>query len=404
VYGQPQGVLTVAMYERFSAVMRAWYALHLFSGGAIPKPRDEPSIRTGDPDAARILLIGNGPCQGNGVLTYQLALPGQLSRTLKRRMNRSADVDYIGTEAMNMASATAWLADHPLDGYDLAVVLVGTSDAARLTSEREWERGLRTLLAKLRDGMPGGTEIAVGSIPEVTALTAHNKTLGRVAERHRRRLDRVTAAVTSTVDGVSFFPLGTPHADPAGGAEAYRFWAESVAEGIQPVLERTVPRPTTEPPARRWDWSGGPAVVELASTGGSEELQRLAAVAQETFGVELAVVTLLNGDRTWYAMHTEVLPAHIPTELSYCRYTAHNGGPMIVPDARLDPRFADNPLIEVVMMPFYAGYPLQSSTGETIGSFCLHGAQPRASVPLEEFRELAMQAQAELQRYETKLA
>jgi GAF domain-containing protein len=390
------------MYERFRAVMRAWYALHLFSGGEIPKPRDEPSIRTGDPDAACILLIGNGPCQGNGVLTYQPALPGQLSRAIKRRMNRAADIDYVGTEAMNMASATAWLADQPLDGYDLAVVLIGTSDAARLTSEREWERGLRTLLGKLRDGMPAGTEIAVGSIPEVTALAAHNRTLGRIADRHRRRLDRVTAAVTSTLDDVSFFPLSTPQADPASGAEVYRLWAESVAEGIQPLLERTVPHASIELQARHWDWSGGPAVVELASTGGSQELQRLAAIAQETFGVELAVVTLLNGDRTWYAMHTEVLPSHIPTELSYCRYTAQNGGPMIVPDARLDPRFADNPLIEVVQMPFYAGYPLQSSSGDTIGSFCLHSAEPQ-QIPLDEFRELAMQAQAELQRYETTL-
>ena len=392
-------------------MMRAWYALQLFSGGAVPKPRDEPRVRSGQPDADRILLIGNGPCQGNGVLTHQLALPGQLSRALKRRTDRAADVDYIGAEAMNMAAATAWLGDHPLEEYDLAVIMIGGSDAVRLTSGRAWETDLRGLITRLRGGMRAGSEIAVASIPKLTALTAHNGMLGKLAEQHARRLDAITEAVTGELD-VAFFPLITPTADPTrseGSPELYRLWAEIVVDGVVPALE--LARATAVPAdasslERDWAWSGGAEAVRLASEGGSVELQRLASVAQETFGVELAVVTLLDNDRVWYAMHTEVLPAYIPSELSYCKYTAVNGGPMIVPDARIDPRFSENPIVDVAMMPFYAGYPLESSTGEIIGSFCLHAAEPRpeTSIPLDELRDLALQAQTELWRYETTVA
>jgi len=391
--------------------MRAWYALQLFSGGSVPKPRDEPSVRSGDPEADRVLLVGNGPCQGNGVLTHQLALPGQMSRGLRRRTGRGADVDYIGAEAMNMASSTAWLGDEPLDDYDLAVVMIGGSDAMRLTSERAWEADLRGLVARLREGMRPGSEVAIASIPKLTALSAHDGMLGKLAERHARRLDAVTESVAAE-SGATFFRLVTPAPDPSrseGSPELYRLWSEIVVDGIAPALERaraTAVPSTTAALERLWEWSGGPEAVRLAGQGGSAELQRLASVAQETFGVELAVVTLLDNDRVWYAMHTEVLPAYIPTELSYCKYTAVNGGPMIVPDARIDPRFSENPIVDVAMMPFYAGYPLESSTGEIIGSFCLHAAQPRteSSIALDELRDLALQAQTELWRYETTVA
>ncbi|MEO8528906.1 MAG: hypothetical protein ABI435_07490, partial [Pseudolysinimonas sp.] len=46
--------------------------------------------------------------------------------------------------------------------------------------------------------------------------------------------------------------------------------------------------------------------------------------------------------------------------------------------------------------------PLRSSEGQVIGSFCLQGSRPRdaSAVSMDALRDLAMQAQAEIQRYE----
>jgi GAF domain-containing protein len=76
---------------------------------------------------------------------------------------------------------------------------------------------------------------------------------------------------------------------------------------------------------------------------------------------------------------------------------------MVVPDAQRDPRFAGNPFIDITGMDFYAGYPLHSSDGDPIGTFCLLDRRTRAAstVPVDVLRDIALQAEAELQRYET---
>jgi len=61
--------------------LRAWYAFKQLRLRTQPRPTDVPAIRSGDPAADRILVVGNGPSQGWGVLTQQLALTGQLAES-----------------------------------------------------------------------------------------------------------------------------------------------------------------------------------------------------------------------------------------------------------------------------------------------------------------------------------
>jgi GAF domain-containing protein len=77
---------------------------------------------------------------------------------------------------------------------------------------------------------------------------------------------------------------------------------------------------------------------------------------------------------------------------------------VIIPDTGKDPRFVDNPLVDVSFINFYAGYPLRASDGHVIGSFCLQGSQPRraSSVALDLLRQLAVEAEEVLRSYETE--
>ncbi len=116
----------------------------------------------------------------------------------------------------------------------------------------------------------------------------------------------------------------------------------------------------------------------------------------------MAVVSLVDGDRLFYGNNTDVFPPSVPLDLSFCRYTVATGEPVIIPDTRRDERFADNPLVELSYINFYAGYPLRAIDGTVIGSFCLQGSRPRSgrSVSIDELRSYALQAQVEIQRYE----
>ena len=60
-----------------------------------------------------MLLLGNGPTHGWGVVSHQLALTGHLGRALSAQTGDAWDVDYVGDELMNVATALNWLGRRP---------------------------------------------------------------------------------------------------------------------------------------------------------------------------------------------------------------------------------------------------------------------------------------------------
>ncbi|MFW8745048.1 GAF domain-containing protein, partial [Mesorhizobium japonicum] len=192
------------------------------------------------------------------------------------------------------------------------------------------------------------------------------------------------------------------HEDADG--TVYAELAERIADRISPLVTAVRPRPTRRPERRdrEWDWSGTPAIIDAARRGGEPELRRLAEEAQRQFGVELAVVSIVDGDRLYHGTNVDVMPASVPLDLSFCRYTVAAGEPVVVPRTARDERFADNPLVDVSFVNFYAGYPLRGSDGRVIGSFCLQGSRPRtpSADELGELERMALEAQEVLRTYE----
>ena len=79
----------------------------------------------------------------------------------------------------------------------------------------------------------------------------------------------------------------------------------------------------------------------------------------------------------------------------------------IIPDAKADERFADNPM--VVGEPyirFYAGVPLFSADRKRIGTFCIKGKEPKelSDTEQEDLKALALWAERELNSYELNTA
>jgi GAF domain-containing protein len=398
-------------YELLRPMMRAWYANAMAGSSGVPKPVDATSLAVEGEDPDAVLLIGNGPAHGWGVVTHQLSLTGHLGRAVTARTERPCAVTFIGDETMNVSSALAWIGDHDVTAYDAVVVVLGINDAVRLTRVPVWRERFAELMGALAASTRPSARILVAGMQPVRSVTPYDSALGGIAQRHADRLDREAREVVDATGRAVFHPLGAPELEPDrphGSSRVYRAWAREIADAAAPLLaevraDEGASRAPHRPVEPAYEWAGTARLVEQARHGGSAELQRLAAVAQERFDVDVAVVSLLDGDRLWYAMNTDRLPFSIPRDIAYCATVVTDDSAMVVPDAQRDPRFAGNPFIDITGMDFYAGYPLHSSDGDPIGTFCLLDRRTRAAstVPVDVLRDIALQAESELQRYET---
>src|SRR5512142_1695042 len=106
-----------------------------------------------------------------------------------------------------------------------------------------------------------------------------------------------------------------------------------------------------------------------------DELARLAALVGAT---PTALVSLVDGRRQWFKAKVGLEPTETPRSVAFCDHTIRGRDVLVVEDATLDARFADNPL--VVGEPgirFYAGAPLVTPDGHALGSICVIDYVPR---------------------------
>jgi GAF domain-containing protein len=120
--------------------------------------------------------------------------------------------------------------------------------------------------------------------------------------------------------------------------------------------------------------------------------------ATRRFGVEQAAIALV-GRWTVHFLAAEGTPFRsVPRDISFCAYAIHSRRALIVPDATIDPRFSDNPLVTgAPHVRFYAGAPLIDHHGNCLGTFCLVDSHPRSFSP-EEAAELEKLSMSGMQR------
>ena len=67
----------------------------------------------------------------------------------------------------------------------------------------------------------------------------------------------------------------------------------------------------------------------------------------------------------------------VPRDISFCHYTIMGIEPLIVEDARLDPRFKNSPVVtNDPNFFFYAGFPIITADGHAIGALCVLDTKP----------------------------
>lgn len=116
-------------------------------------------------------------------------------------------------------------------------------------------------------------------------------------------------------------------------------------------------------------------------------------IAARMFNMPVAAVNMIGSDHVFFAASVGVGEVDMSRDVSFCAHAINQSDVMVVPDATLDERFHDNPLVTgSTSLRFYAGAPLFSPEGLALGALCIIDNQPHQDFSEEDrsrLRELA---------------
>lgn len=123
-------------------------------------------------------------------------------------------------------------------------------------------------------------------------------------------------------------------------------------------------------------------------------------IAARLFGTPAAAVNIIGNDHVFFAASSGIGDCDMSRDVSFCGHAITQDDVMVVPDAALDPRFHDNPLVTAGMVRFYAGVPLRAPSGHALGALCVVDGEPRATFDEQDrarLKDLASMASEKLE-------
>ena len=151
--------------------------------------------------------------------------------------------------------------------------------------------------------------------------------------------------------------------------------------------------PTVERPADETQRLAALRRARILDTPPEEGFDDLVRIAAAICQVPFAVVSLVDEDRQWFKARLGIDIEQTMRDQSFCTHSLVQPERMtIIADARLDPRFRDNPFVTgEPFVRFYAAAPLLDPDGLPLGSFCVMDRQPRT---LDDAQTRALEALA----------
>lgn len=127
----------------------------------------------------------------------------------------------------------------------------------------------------------------------------------------------------------------------------------------------------------------------------------LVELAARLLKVNMALITLIDVERQWFKARIGCEVQETPRGLSFCAHALLDPSSLlVVPDARLDPRFSGHPEVgKPDGICFYAGAPLVDREGYALGTLCVVDSVPR-TLTSSEYSDLKMLAQHVVDRLE----
>jgi GAF domain-containing protein len=105
-----------------------------------------------------------------------------------------------------------------------------------------------------------------------------------------------------------------------------------------------------------------------------DDLVRLAA---RICGVPMSGLSLVGTDRVWFKAQIGLGLVETPCDMSICTWAVQaDDDVFVVEDTQVDERFRHNPMVADRGIRFYAGAPVHSSEGISVGAVCVMGQHP----------------------------
>jgi PAS domain S-box-containing protein len=139
--------------------------------------------------------------------------------------------------------------------------------------------------------------------------------------------------------------------------------------------------------------------LKLLDTPPEERFDRITRLTARILNVPIAYVTLVDEHHEFKKSSYGSDTIETPRDISFSAHAILEKKPLVVPDAQMDSRFADNPLVTgKPHIRFYAGNPIAAPDGSPVGTLCVIDRLPRipSTEDLQNLRDLAMIVQNEL--------
>ncbi|QPH54730.1 sensor histidine kinase [Pontivivens ytuae] len=129
--------------------------------------------------------------------------------------------------------------------------------------------------------------------------------------------------------------------------------------------------------------------TDLLDSDQQERFDRFTRLASAVTGCPMALISLVDADRQWFKSKIGLDLDETPREVAFCDHTIRQRIPLVIPDATVDPRFRDNPLVTgPPHLRFYAGAPLWLAPEQCVGSLCVLDTEPRDGLPADKLSAL----------------
>ena len=142
----------------------------------------------------------------------------------------------------------------------------------------------------------------------------------------------------------------------------------------------------------------------ILDTPADIEFDEFARLASGICNAPIALIGFIDGDRNWIKSQVGFDVTESPRDVSFCAHTILGQELLEVSNTLYDERFNDNFMVTgTPHLRFYAGMPLVTADGFSIGSVCVAGRAPRSLTP-QQRDALAILARQIMKLLDSRLA
>jgi phosphoribosyl 1,2-cyclic phosphodiesterase/DNA-binding response OmpR family regulator len=325
-------------------------------------------------DAKRLALTHHDPTRNDAAVDAVL-------KTLKDS-GQAGDLDvFAAAEGLTIelnGTAAPQVKDAPSAKQIVGSALISSKILIAMTTPKRVAT-MRKLLADegLRD---------IVCAPEDAVIVAHHEKPGLIVLEDGG--DGAVALGKSIRDAVPDTPLVLITADGADGPGSDGIFADHLVEPFSPSYARARLRAALMRRASEWARALKPhdekqrietlTRLNILDSASEERFDRITRLTAALFNVPMTLISLVDIERQWFKSACGIDTSETPRDESFCAHAVMSRKPMVIPDALLDHRFAENPLVlGGPRIRFYCGYPLIAHDGSCIGTLCLLDTRPR---------------------------